>query len=260
MRTCMRNPTLAFLIALMCFTALTNVSAQTRTVGVSVGNTFKYTFSFDLNVTNTNFSLPAMLEGVFEQAKSIEWAQISILQVSGVEVTAQMVMHFKNGTEQSDVETTNVETGQGNLTLFLVGSDLNANDPVYVGRDSMRINETVTRVYPAGARQVNHQSISSEFNMSDYGLEGFNLTTFQQSNKEDVYWDKQLGVMVEMSYNMVTRSQAVNADITANIRLVESNVLTVPEFSSWAPLLLVLVIPLVAAIVFKFKKMTKRAG
>ncbi len=237
---------------------LNNTLAQTRTAGVSIGNTFKYTYTLDFNMSNsTDFALPSMFESLFDQAKSIEWAKISILDISGTSVTTQTQLHFKNGTEQSSVSTTDIGTGEGNMTLFLVASNLNQNDPIYVanlGEETETINETITRNYQSGVRQLNHQSLVMDYNVTQDEASDFNMTSFQQHNKEDIFWDRQLGVLVEMSYEMVAQSPTFNANISLKLNLVESNRLVVPEFPTLAPMILVLLASGLAVAIYRKKR------
>jgi len=132
-----------------------NALAQTRVPGVALGDSFKYTYTLDMNVGELyqNY-FPDIFQALIDQAKSIDWVQINITKVSGTAVTAQMIMQFENGTQQSDTGTTDVSTGQGNLTMFLIASNLNVNDQIYQGNDKAIINKTITR----GDRQMNHEN------------------------------------------------------------------------------------------------------
>lgn len=211
-------------------------SAQTRLPGVSVGDSFKYTFDFDINVGDLGFGLPSLLEGLIAQVKSIDSVQMTVTQVSGSLVTMQTVMQFKNGTQQSSSISVDVASGadtanEGITDTFLIASNLNSGDAIYAGGNGGEINETVTRTYNSESRQLNHQSIVTNFNVTPEELQGTGLTyALQQSNTQDTYWDKQTGALVEMSFNMESTSQQINADISLNVRLVESNVITIPEF------------------------------
>ena len=242
------------IITLTLAIPLNSALGQTRTVGVSAGDTFKYNYNLDFNVNNnTDLTLPSYIEQLFDQAKTIEWAQLTITNVSGTQVTAQTLLHYNNGTEQAGTQTTDVETGQDNLSSFIVASNLNQGDPLYPGQISNAINETITRNYPSGSRQINHQSIISNYNVTQDELLGFNVTGFQEENQQDIYWDKQLGVLVEMSYNMVTQSQALNANVTMKLTLVDSNTLTIPEFPTFTPVLLIAAATVTAIVLFKRK-------
>lgn len=222
--------TLALIISSSLFAC---VSAQTRTPGVSEGNSFKYLFFFDANMSNLDYLLPSMFDAVMEQAKSIDSMELTITKVQGSIISAQTVMQFKNGTRQTTTGTTDIATGQGDFTMFLIAANLNANDLVYQGNTGERINGTITRTYPAGQRQVNYQSISMEYNVTDEELSTFNIEgPLQQTNTQVIYWDKTTGSLVEMSYQMTTRSQQTNADISIEVKLAQSNVYTIPEFPS----------------------------
>lgn len=233
---------------------LNSALGQTRIVGVSAGDTFRYTYNLDFNQNNsTDLTLPSYIEQLFDQAKTIEWAQLTITNVSGTQVTAQTLLHYNNGTEQTSTQTTDVETGQDNLSSFIVASNLNQDDPIYPGQTSNTINETITRNYPSGSRQINHQSIISNYNVTQDELLGFSMTGFQEQNRQDIYWDKQLGVLVEMSYNMVTQSQTLNANVTMKLTLVDSNTLTIPEFPTFISVLLITAATVTATMLFKGK-------
>ncbi len=227
--------------------------AQTRTPGVSVGDTFKYTYSLQSNLNNPGYTLPSFITSLLEQANSVDWVQIKITNISGPSVTAQMTTQYKNGTQQSDTGVTEVSTGIGNLTMFLIAANLNSGDQIYNGNPGT-INETVTRNYPTGSRALNHQSTTMEYNVSQEELSGFNITgPLHQTNTQDTYWDKQSGSLTEMSYKMETTSTLLNADISVDVALVESNVFTVPEYPVMIIVITALVASTIAATLFSRK-------
>jgi len=236
-----------------------NVMAQTRVPGVVVGDSFKYTYTLDMNVGGLSpSSFPDIFQALIDQAKSIDWVQINITKVSGTTVTAQMLMQFENGTQQSDTGTTDVSTGQGNLTMFLIAANLNAKDQIYQGNDDAIINQTITRTYLSGARQVNREEITMNYSVTPEELEGFGIADpLQQTNSQDTYWDQQSGSLVELSYKMVTRSDLVNADISVNVALVESNVYsadsTVPEYPVTIFVIIALAVSTIVAIKLNYR-------
>jgi hypothetical protein len=243
-----------FIVVITLSAILGSALAQTRVPGVVVGNSFKYTYTLDMNVSGSQSTFPDFFQALIDQAKSIDSVQITITKVSGTAVTAQMLMQFKNGTQQSNTGTTDVSTGQGNLTMFLIAANLNPNDQIYEGNDNERINETITQTYPSDTRQVNHENITMNYNVTQDELAGLGITgPLQQTNSQDTYWDKQTGSLVEMSYKMVTRSDQVNADISVNVALVESNVFTVPEYPAIILVLIALAVPTILTIKFKYK-------
>ncbi len=189
-----------------------------------------------------------------ELAESIDSLQITITDVTGSSVTSQMVMQFKNGTQQSSTGVTDVATGQGNMTTFLIASNLNPGDQILEGSNNEKINETITRTYSSGAREVNHESIIMEYNVTQEELTDFNIEgPLQQTNTQDTYWDKQTGALVEMSYKMVTRSEQVNADISVDVALVESSFTAIPEY----PAIIIVLVSLIASSIASLKIRSK---
>jgi hypothetical protein len=249
-----KSSNVIFLIILIAGVLLTNTaSAQTRVPGVSVGNSFKYTFDFEMNVSSSSFNLPDLLDELISQVKNIDSVSITVTQVSGSVVTMQTAIQFKNNTQQSTSNSFDIANGpntsqEGTIGLFLVAANLSSGDQIYVGSDSGAINETVTRAYLSDSRLVNHQRTVMNYNVSSEELEGTGITNaLQQSNTQDTYWDKQTGVLVEMNYSLVTRSEQINADIALNFQIVESNVFnvenpTIPEFSSTTMVVLALAV------------------
>jgi hypothetical protein len=215
---------------------LASTSAQTRVPGVSVGDSFKYSFDFSINVSNSSFTLPSLVEGLLAEVENIDSVQATVTQISGSTVTMQTAMQFKNGTEQTATSTFNVANGQDTteesaIGMFLISANLNAGDQIYESGSRGTINETITKAYPSGSRQVNHQNIIMNYDVSQEELEGTGITNaLQQTNTQNTYWDKQTGALVEMSYSMTTRSEQINADIALNVELIESSTFTVPEF------------------------------
>lgn len=242
------------LTILIMLSAISGTFAQTHMTGVAVGNSFKYTYTLDMNATGIQTTLPDILQPLIDQAQAIDWVQITVTEVSGTTVTTQMLTQFKNGTQQSNTGTTDVSTGQGNLTMFLIATNLNPNDQIYQGNDYGKINETITQTYPSGTREVNHENITMNYNVTQEELSGFNITgPLQQTNSQNTYWDKQLGSLVEMSYKMVTRSSQVNADISVDVALVQTNVYTIPEYPAIIMVLVALSASTIATIKLRQK-------
>ena len=166
-----------------------------------------------------------------------------------------MVAQFKNGTQQTNTAIIDVATGIGNMTTFLIASNLSPNDQIYQGNDAQKINETIT----SGSKQLNHQSIIMEYNVTQEELASFNISgSLHQTNSQDTYWDKQTGALTQMTYKMETRSEQVNSDISVNVALDQSTSsqptptpTTIPEYTTPA-----IIIGLVAstAIAIKLNK------
>ena len=241
----------------LILSSMSGAIAQTRIPGVAVGNTFKYTYTFEMNVDNSKSEtiLTELLQTLIDQTKNIDSAQVTITDVSGTKVTMQTVLQFKNGTQQSNTGVTDVSTGIGDSSLPLIAANLTANDPIYDGNDYETINETITQTTAFGERQVNHQSITMNYDVSEEELSGFGITgPLSQTNAQNTYWDKQTGMLVEMSYKMQSRSEQINADISIDVVLVDSNVYTIPEYPTIIMVFAALAVSTVAVVKVRFGK------
>jgi hypothetical protein len=184
------------LATVIMLSSLSGAFAQTRLPGVAVGDSFKYTYTFDMNLDDgdTESVLPSFFQALIDQTKNIDSTQVTITDVSGITVTMQTILQFKNGTQQSNTGVTDVSTGIGDSALSLIAANLTANDPIYEGNDYEIINETITQTTAFGERQVNHQSIMMNYDVTQEELSGFGITgPLNQTNAQDTYWDKQSG-------------------------------------------------------------------
>ncbi len=238
-----------------CFLGATN--AQTYTPGVTDGNVFKYQYEIVANVNSSQqVTVPTPFDALVEQAKTIDWIQMTVPAVSGSTVTAEVLTRYKAGTQQSYTGTVDVATGQGQLAQFLIAANLTANSPLHVGSSEI-INGTTTRTYTSGTRELNYQTIVSQYTVQPEELARYNITVpLQQVNTQQAYWDKTTGVLTELSYDMKTTSTQVNATLTLNLKLVESNVFAVPEYPTTIAVLIVLAIPAVFAVKYRKKIVT----
>jgi hypothetical protein len=220
--------------------------AQVRTVGVSLGDLFKYTVTFDLSSTDPNVTIPPYSVSL----NDTEWMSTSIIDVSNppapANVIVQMTTRFKNGTETTQRGTTDVESGIGNMTNWVVAADLNPNDAVYTEDiySTWLINETIVRTYPSGTRNTNHFNTSTESNM----------TGFYQYYSQNFYWDKSTGIMVEMSFSQITQTSVSQTIMSGKITMSESSVWVVPEFPTWTLILLILIVLTIAIATKKYRE------
>ena len=250
----------ASIMLLIGMLSLGFVSAQTRVPGVSVGDNFKYSFDFNMDVSDSSFLPPSFFEDLLEEVKNIDSVQATVTQISGSVVTMDTVLQFENGTQKSETTTFDVANGEDttqevNIGMFLIAANLNAGDNIYASGNGGTINETVTRSYPSGSREVNHQSIIMNYDVGQDELEGTGITEdLQLSNTQDTYWDKQTGALVEMSFSMVARSSIINANIDFNVQIVDSSVFVVPEFPATTALIVLALGISTLVVVFHYKQ------
>jgi hypothetical protein len=211
-------------------------SAQTRTVGVSVGNKFRYNIIVTWSSNDTSATPPSDVV----EANNTQWFDVTITAISGTNITTQITNHMKNNTELTGGGWKDVNTGSGNLTMFFISANLTAGDSVYAS-SSYKINETVPRTYLGGVRDTNH----------------FNMTS-PVIGTQSIYWDKSTGVFVEFLMETTTNMGAYTTTTSIGYQIVSSDLWVVPEFPSWTPLLLILISVTSATIVIARQKQPKR--
>ena len=215
--------------------------AQTRTVGVSEGDWFKYgdiSFDWSSNDPNATISDPEWNE--------TEWMMISIVNVSGTNIAGQKTAHYKNGTEETSGGYVDIDTGDGeNATTMIISADLGVNDILYTSGEfsTWKINETVVRTYPGGVRDTNHLNMTFELSYME----------FYQYMSMNYYWDKSTGMIVEMCVEEIHQTGDYVTNASLGFRITESNLWTVPEFPSFIILPLFMITTLLAIVVYRRK-------
>jgi len=235
---------LAFLVLAMSGAA----SAQPRIVGVNVGDWFKYGNAVVYWYTNdTSATMPEYLEDFNET----EWMTGTITNVLGTNITVQTLTHFKNGTEEISSGHVDIDTGEGNMTMWIISADLGVNDSLYSAGyySEWRINETIPRTYPDGPRQTNHINITTEFAMDFPFLIIYNMSL-------DYYWDRSIGVAVEMSSEFLNRTGDYFTSWSYFYEIIDSNRWVVPEFPTMATIL-ILAITITFAIAIRKRRLLK---
>jgi hypothetical protein len=176
-------------------------------VGVSQGNTFKYSVKYFWTSTNPSDTPPAN----WVEANTTEWYQATISLVTGTTVNIETVQHFLNGSETRNNELIDVATGNGG-SLLVIAANLNPFDYLYPSTPvSVWINETVQRSYGGVERGTNHIEVT----MTD--LEGYVRRYTSQ------YYDRQTGVLVEARFEDVF-SNTPDQTFSRTVKLTESNV------------------------------------
>ena len=117
-----------FFTILLSVMVMTSVVAQSRIVGVNVGDWFKYgDVTFSWNSTDPNATIPSG----FETFNVTDWMKMTVTGVSDTNVTVQMIFHLKNGTEEAYDNIVDIDTGAGNMTMWVISANLNVNDTIY---------------------------------------------------------------------------------------------------------------------------------
>jgi hypothetical protein len=234
---------LSLISAFLLFALVVGASAQTRTVGVSVGNKFRYSPTVNWSSTDPNATLPSFLV----DANNSQWAEFTITAVSGTNITIQGTTHYKNGTEVTMGGWVDVDTGIGdNITTLLISANLAKGDSIYNSSQytTTTINETSSRTYTSGPRDTNHLSLTA----SGQG----------QTANTNYYWDKSTGVFVEVLRDYTNQTGGYTTFWSEDIQIVSSDLWIVPEFPTWTSTLLIFIALTSATMVIARQKQPKR--
>jgi hypothetical protein len=217
-------------------------SAQTRTVGVSVGNKFRYSVTVNWS-SNDPSSKPS---SYLVDANNTQWLEVTITAISGTNITGQTTKHYKNGTEITMGGWVDVNTGGGeNITSVIISANLAAGDSVYPS-SPYNINETVPRTYLSGVRDTNHLNTT--------------YSSGTQSYPSNLYWDKSTGVGVEQLQEATNKTGTYTTTASLDTQIISSDVWNVPEFPTWTPTLLILIALTSAIIVIARQRQPARTS
>jgi hypothetical protein len=239
------NGRIVLLILISTFLLLALVvaaSASTRTVGVNVGNTFRYSARSGWTSTDPNAVPPSSLLDVNDS----QWVEFTVTAISGTRITGQGTTLYKNGTEITQGAWIDVRTGDGaNLTEFVVSANLTPGDSIYNSADytDWIINETVSRTYPTGARDTNHLNSTLSSGTDVY------LTSW--------YWDRSTGVAVEALVGTISQNGPYVTTQLIVFEIISSDLWIVPEFPTWTSTLLMFIALTSATIVVAGTKKPK---
>lgn len=184
-----------FLIVLM-FSAMNVSASETYTAGVKSGDWVGYgDISFEYASNMTGYEEPP-------SGMNMSWVDMEILDVQNSNVTGRYTVIYENGTEQTKVMWGDIVTGEGNLSIGIIPSNLGAGDKIpanltYYTEEPLMlsINGTVMRSYAGANREVNYANITYPIIYGNVTYGALNMS---------LYWDKKTGVMCEeiMAYTM----------------------------------------------------------
>ena len=220
------------LFSLIClfllFPVVVTASGATRMVGVAKGDFFKYG---DITVSGNSTTAPTG----YETFNQMLWMETNVTGVFGTNITGQVTVHYKNGTETTNGGLVDVDTGAGeNLTIWFISANLGLNDTVYNSSSysTATINNTASKAYLGGVRETNFMNITY-----------FSTVDANQNYSENVlwYWDKSTGAFVELSLDYLHMTGANTTTWVAHMGITDASVWTVPEFPMWRATLVVLI-------------------
>jgi len=127
---------------------------------------------------------------------------MEILDVQNSNITFRSTVIYQNGTEQTEIMWGNIVTGEGNLSVGIIPSNLGVGDEIpgnltYYTEEPLQlsINGTVTRSYAGANREVNYVNITYPIVYGNVTFGAWNMS---------FYWDKKTGIMCEenVAYKM----------------------------------------------------------
>lgn len=167
-------------------------SSEEALPGVAVGDEFIY----DIKTAWSSNDPNAILNEYYVQLNTTEWYKITITDVNGSTVSLSTVWRFTNGTEVEGTSTLNVKTGTAypyNAFWGVYVANLEVNDRIRPsGATQAVVNDTTTRDYVSGTREINVVSLSEEYYDADDPTYSTTLTEHM-----NIKFDKQKGMLVE---------------------------------------------------------------
>jgi len=144
-----------------------------------------------------------------------QWVKVECLSVTGTTATLSVKTHFSSGAEQTEIMTWDVASGTGNLTFqALIPANSKAGDTIQVLEGgSVTIAGEKTGTYAGASRTVVYASLT-------------------QGDMQFSYcWDKETGVLVEITLIQGSTSTTYKATSTNIWQTSSSNPLTLPSLS-----------------------------
>lgn len=252
---------------LLYVTVLTLVNAQERTVGVRVGDSFKYGY-FAANYSSNDpyyetHTLPIGTLEVMQDCNETEWKSVSVQNITSYGVypqplttiiSLQELQHFKNGTEITLDESVDLYYGTQYVTYSVIAANLTVGDEIYKSNHYMgqRITQTLNRTYGDVVRQTNFVNFTRIHTNFTRPMDSYTVTgTYDEIINS--YWDRASGVLVEFSDRNIEQVENYTTTWSWSYRLIESNVWIVPEYSTLPLILLTFVTLTTAMITYKRK-------
>ena len=230
------------LLILSLHLALVNVFAAKYSVGVSVGNWAKYEFTLDWISSSAQDKPPKAVE----DAKNIDFIRVEVIEVFDTTVKIKEIVYFKNSSKKRSFYVGDVKTGQGNLSIQVIGANLGEGDNIFEDPESPKINATGPMTY-AGATRIVNRLI---------------LETVSKDNRTlmDFYFDRETGFLCEMSVLSAIFTENYNSTTLIKWRIIETN-LWLPSTSDNATFLWILFSTVAVGVIFYFvfkKQMSKK--
>jgi hypothetical protein len=181
---------LFFVLSVSLFSGVEFASAA-GSIGVVVGQSADYTYAVSGTIRNSDGTINRTMP------YSVAYLEkITVVMVSGTNVTFQFERDSLNGTTDSGTSWVDVSDGNGTGYFVVVSSNVNAGGLLYpdaqVSENIIAVNETVSLQSADGPITANHLN--------------YVYTIDNQTYSEDYYWEKSTGLMLKWT---ISGSEAI---------------------------------------------------
>ena len=174
-------------------------------VGVSKNDYAIYSVLVGLNNTNATKSII----NYYENINNTKW-KLKVEEVSGMEVTVSINKTLNNGTRM-EIYKGNLENGSGNLSMWVILNNLDADDTIYQGNQTNipRISSITSEEFAGAKRDV----------MYAY----FNASQSDALSLHNAIWDKETGILCGMISILMYPSEGSFLNVQINLLIIETS-------------------------------------
>jgi hypothetical protein len=214
------------------------------TVGVSVGDHFRWVGTYSHVTDNPNGTVPPQVS-LYAFWNETEYVDRTVASISGTDVTFDTTWHFTNGTAdktETEVISINNETGDNSHGFIIIGAGMEPGDIFTESATwggTLSINDTVQIEYDGELRDTNYH----------FSTTGFFAVTYREW-----LFDKETGILVRALLN-ATLIGETDSVTTYTLELVDTDLWVVPEFPTGTVMLLVFVAVTVSIELIRRKKL-----
>jgi hypothetical protein len=158
-------------------------------------------------------------------SENMSWMKMEVLEVHDSNITVQSAVMYANGTVEEYINWGDIATGEGNLSVMIIPSNLDAGDEIpanltWYTEEPLKlfVNGTIIKNYAGANREVNYVNITYPMIYGNVTYGGWNMS---------FYWDKKTGFLLEediscaMSLTINTTHYYLNMSTRWKVTLTE---------------------------------------
>lgn len=231
------NKLLFFSALFFLFCSLVS-GGNSESLGVAVGDSFKYSVKVVFETNDPTIQTPQWIE----EAHEVDFFLMTITEISETHLSYNGTSHYENGTVQTSGAYHPLDYTFG----FFIPINKSQGDILTTATNPIYINETIPRAYADSMRDTNHATF-----YSDFGAGGG--VTYENA-LHDWYWDKLTGVLVEMSVHHIDQTAGYTTSLAVSYLIVNTNLWVVPEFLSFLILPVFMITTILTIIVYRIRR------